>query len=131
MSTTFADLCLHEVMESHVLIEQWFGHASSPESTLTDLLGRFAPSFSLIAPTGTRMDEGALPTLFGRLHGCRPGLRILIDELTLIHADDQSALVSFRESQEWDTGNSQRRSTALFLLNGTQAKWQHLHETWC
>lgn len=126
-----AELCLREVTETHMLIEQWLSHADCPDDVLETLLQRFGPGFSMISPSGARLADGGLPTLFARLRGARPGLQIQIDALMLVHEDARSATVTYRETQAWHTGTSERRATALFVAgNDARVTWRHLHETW-
>ncbi|MFJ1253154.1 hypothetical protein [Cupriavidus sp. CuC1] len=126
-----AKLCLLEVAETHVLIEQWLSSADCPDAVLETLLQRFGPGFSMISPTGARMEQGGFPALFARLRGARPGLQIKIDELTLVQVDARSATVSYRETQAWNTGTSERLATALFVArDDARVTWRHLHETW-
>ena len=128
---TLAALCLREVADTHTLIEQWLSDAECPETVLDTLLQRFEPGFSMISPTGTRLEECGFPSLFARLRGARAGLRIDIDELTLVYEDARSATVTYRETQTWNAGVSERRATALFVLAGdARVAWRHLHETW-
>ena len=49
-----------EVIQTHIEIEQWFA-GTAPEGTLQNLLARFSPEFSMIAPaTGALMLPWAL-----------------------------------------------------------------------
>lgn len=126
-----ATLCLREIADTHVLIEQWLSNPACPEAILETLLQRFGPEFSMISPTGARMEPGGFPALFARLRGARPGLQIRIDALTLVHEDARSATVSYRETQAWNAGASERRATALLVAErDARVTWRHLHETW-
>lgn len=128
---TLAALCLREVAHTHTLIEQWLSSAECPNTVLDALLQRFEPGFSMISPSGTRLEDGGFPSVFSRLRGARAGLRIEIDELTLVYEDAGSAMVTYRETQAWHEGASERRATALFVLAGdAHVAWRHLHETW-
>ncbi|MGE8364663.1 hypothetical protein [Cupriavidus sp.] len=128
---SLAALCLREVADTHTLIEEWLSNAECPDPVLDKLLQRFEPGFSMISPNGTRLEERGFPSLFTRLRGARAGLRIDIDELTLVYEDAGSATVTYRETQTWNEGASERRATALFVLAGdARVAWRHLHETW-
>lgn len=123
--------CLRLALDAHAHIEQWIGQTDAPASVLTDLLGSFAPAFTMITTDGQRLPHGALPALFAGLRGSRPGLKIQIDELTVRYADGGSAVLTYRERHTWIGGATQRRATALFTAGEDgQPQWAHLHETW-
>lgn len=122
-----------EVIQTHVEIEQWFAGVA-PEGTLGNLLARFSPDFSMIAPsTGNRMDVAAVSELFSRLGGQRPGLKITLSELTGLDRHARGAIVSYREHQIDDSGTqTDRRATVVFEKQASGALlWRHLHETFC
>ncbi|MBD9474024.1 hypothetical protein IB268_13975 [Achromobacter sp. ACM01] len=123
--------CLRLAVDVHARIEGWIGSPDAPDTQLTALLKDFAPGFSMIAADGQRLPAEALPALFGRLRGSRPGLKIDIDELAVLHAGADSVLLSYRERHAWSAGATQRRATALFVVQpGGQPQWMYLQETW-
>ncbi|HEY9271625.1 hypothetical protein [Achromobacter sp.] len=123
--------CQRLALDAHTRIEQWIGSPDAPDSQLADLLESFAPGFSMIAADGRRLSAAALPALFASLRGARPGLKIDIDELAVLHADTASVLLSYRERHVWSAGATQRRATVLFTVQaGGQPQWAHLQETW-
>jgi hypothetical protein len=120
-----------EVIQTHVEIEQWFAGVA-PESTLQNLLARFSPEFSMIAPaTGTRVNTAGVNALFTRLGGMRPGLKITLSELAGIDRHARGATVTYREHQIDDSGTqTHRRATVVFEKQASGALlWRHLHET--
>ncbi len=46
-----------EVIQTHVEIEQWFAGVA-PQGTLENLLARFSPEFSMIAPATSTGQQG-------------------------------------------------------------------------
>lgn len=127
----FSERCRRAAHDAHALIEQWIGQTDLPPATLPRLLAHFADDFSMVTTDGQRLPDGALPGLFARLAGSRPGLRIRIDELAVLHADAGSAVLTYRESHTWHGGATVRRATASFIAaEDGRPLWRHLHETW-
>ncbi len=127
----FSERCRLAAHTAHALIEQWIGRADLPADALPRLLAHFSDDFRMITTDGQRLPDGALPGLFARLAGSRPGLRIHIDELAVVHAGMDSALLTYRESHAWHGGATVRRATASFVAaDDGRPLWQHLHETW-
>ncbi|MBB1624206.1 hypothetical protein [Achromobacter sp. UMC71] len=127
----FSEHCRRAVHDAHALIEQWIGQADLPPDTLPRLLAHFSDDFSMVPPDGQRLPDGALPGLFARVAGSRPGLRIGIDELAVRHTDAGSAVLTYRESHAWNGGATVRRATAGFVAAADgRPLWRHLHETW-
>ncbi|SDU83051.1 nuclear transport factor 2 family protein [Pseudomonas mucidolens] len=122
-----------EVIQTHVEIEQWFAGVA-PEGTLENLLARFSPDFSMVAPSsGARVDATGVQALFRRLGGQRPGLKITLSEMTGIDRHARGASVTYREHQIDDTGTqTDRRATVVFEKQASGGLlWRHLHETYC
>ncbi len=123
--------CQRLTLDVHSRIEHWIGSPDAPDAQLAVLLDDFAPGFSMIAADGQRLPAEALPALFGGLRGARPGLKIEIDELAVLHAGADAVVLSYRERHAWSAGATRRRATALFtVLPGGQPQWMYLQETW-
>lgn len=121
-----------EVIQTHIEIEQWFA-GTAPEGTLQNLLARFSPEFSMIAPaTGARVNAARVQALFTRLGGMRPGLKITLSELTGIDRHARGATVTYREHQvDHSASQTDRRATVVFEKQASGALlWRHLHETY-
>lgn len=120
-----------EVTQTHIEIEQWFAGVA-PEGTLQNLLARFSPEFTMVAPTtGTRVNTAGVHALFTRLGGMRPGLKITLSEMAGIDRHARGATVTYRERQVDDSGTqTDRRATVVFEKMASGALlWRHLHET--
>ena len=121
-----------DVLSTHVLIRAWLsGEATAPQHC-ADLLARFSPGFTMVAPGGMRLDGAGLAALFQGAGGSRPGLAMRITDLQLIQESAAGATVSYREFQCLPGGDStQRLSTVVYDSSpaGTLL-WRHLHETW-
>lgn len=100
---------------------------------LQNLLARFSPEFSMIAPaTGARVNTAGVNALFTRLGGMRPGLKITLSEMAGIDRHVRGATVTYREHQIDDSGTqTDRRATVVFEKQASGALlWRHLHETY-
>lgn len=120
-----------EVIQAHVLIEQWLAEERDL-AELERLLSRFSPQFSMVSPLGRQLDFAALNELFLLAGGKKLGFRIELSELCGIALHDGGATVSYREQQTDATGlHSDRRSTVVFERVQGRILWRHLHETFC
>ncbi len=120
-----------EVIQTHVEIEQWFAGVA-PEGTLQNLLARFSPEFSMIAPaTGTRVNARRGQRSVHSPGRNAPGLKITLSEMTGIDRHARGATVTYRELQVDDSGTrTDRRATVVFEKQASGALlWRHLHET--
>lgn len=116
-----------EIIDAHVAIEDWFGRG---EGDFAALLARFRQDFMMIAPTGAHFDYAALASFFESLGGSRPGLKIVIDELTTQQTWDNGAVLHYRETQTRpDLPVNVRWSTAVLNQDGDKIRWRLLHET--
>lgn len=116
-----------EIIDAHIAIEDWFGRG---EGDFAELLARFRKDFMMIAPSGVHFDYAALASFFESLGGSRPGLKIVIDELTTLQTWDNGAVLHYRETQTRpDLPVNVRRSTAVLNQDGDKITWRLLHET--
>ena len=121
-----------DVLSTHVLIREWLsGEVANPQYC-ADLLARFSPCFTMVAPGGKSLDAAGLAVFFRAAGGSRPGLQMHISDLVLIQESAAGASVSYREFQSLPGGeNTQRLSTVVYekTPHGTLL-WRHLQETW-
>jgi hypothetical protein len=121
-----------DVLSTHALIREWLsGDATAPEHC-ADLLARFSPAFTMVAPGGKQLDHAGLTTFFRAAGGSRPGLQMRLSDLVLIQDSAAGASVSYRECQSLPGGeNTERLSTVVYDKTPAGALlWRHLHETW-
>ncbi|MDN2711464.1 DUF4440 domain-containing protein [Janthinobacterium sp. SUN118] len=121
-----------DVLSTHVLIREWLSGEAAAAENCTDLLARFSPDFTLVAPGGKQLDFAGLMAFFRAAGGSRPGLSMRITDLQLIQESAAGASVTYREWQSLPGGdNTQRLSTVVYekTAAGTLL-WRHLHETW-
>ena len=124
--------CFDDVVSTHALIRDWLsGEATAPEHC-AQLLARFSPAFTMVAPGGKQLDHAGLTTFFRAAGGSRPGLQMRLSDLVFIQESAAGATVSYRECQSLPGGeNTERLSTVVYDKTPAGALlWRHLHETW-
>ena len=124
--------CFDDVLSTHALIRDWLsGDATAPEYC-AQLLARFSPAFTMVAPGGKQLDHAGLTKFFRAAGGSRPGLQMRLSDLVVIQDSAAGAIVSYRECQSLPGGeNTERLSTVVYDKTPAGALlWRHLHETW-
>lgn len=124
--------CFDDVLSTHVLIREWLsGEAAAPEHC-ANLLARFSPGFTMVAPGGKPLDHAGLTAFFQGAGGSRPGLVMRITDLKVIQESATGATVSYREFQSLPGAeNTERLSTVVYEKTPAGSLlWRHLHETW-
>lgn len=116
-----------EVLDAHVAIENWLAHG---EGDFAALLARFDANFTLIGLNGNRLNIATLGDFFQAHQAAKAGLKITIEEMTLLAEWPTGAVVNYRERQTLPGQTaSLRYSTAVFTYTDGQLCWRHLHET--
>ena len=64
-----------DVLSTHGLIRDWLAGTGMQAEKQANLLARFAPDFSMVAPSGKQLGMAGLAALFTAAAGSRPGLR--------------------------------------------------------
>ncbi|MGX5101236.1 DUF4440 domain-containing protein [Enterobacter cloacae] len=117
----------HEIIDLHIALENWLGKG---EGELHALLARFHPDFLMIPPGGVHIDYVGLVSFLENQRGSRPGLKIVLDELSTIQRWDHGAVLHYRETQTRpDLPVNVRWSTAVLNQEGGRITWRLLHET--
>ncbi|HGU9819484.1 DUF4440 domain-containing protein [Enterobacter cancerogenus] len=117
----------HDIIDLHIALENWLGKG---EGELHALLACFSPDFLMIPPGGTPLDYQALTRFLENQRGSRPGLKIIIDELSTIQRWDHGAVLHYRETQTRPgLPVNVRWSTAVLNQEGARIVWRLLHET--
>ena len=124
--------CFDDVLSTHALIREWLSGEATAPAHCADLLARFSPAFTMVAPGGKQLDHAGLTTFFRAAGGSRPGLQMRLSDLVLIQDCAAGASVSYRECQSLPGGeNTERLSTVVYDKTPAGALlWRHLHETW-
>ncbi|SDM55568.1 hypothetical protein SAMN05216517_10540 [Janthinobacterium sp. OK676] len=128
---TATNPCFDDVLSTHVLIREWLSGEAAAENC-AQLLARFSPDFTMVAPGGMRLDHAGLTGFFQGAGGSRPGLAMRIADLQLIQESATGATVSYREFQSLPGAeDTERWSTVVYEKTPDGALlWRHLHETW-
>ncbi|AVH18823.1 DUF4440 domain-containing protein [Enterobacter sp. SGAir0187] len=117
----------HDIIDLHIALEDWLGKGDGDPDAL---LARFRPDFLMIPPGGVQIDYRGLASFLEKQRGSRPGLKIVIDELTTIQSGAQGAVLHYRETQTRpDLPVNVRWSTAVLSHEGDRIVWRLLHET--
>ncbi|WP_368525861.1 DUF4440 domain-containing protein [Enterobacter asburiae] len=117
----------HDIIDLHIALEDWLGKG---EGDADALLTRFHPDFLMIPPGGVQIDYSGLVSFLENQRGSRPGLKIVIDELSTIQRWDRGAVLHYRETQTRpDQPVNVRWSTAVLNQEGDKITWRLLHET--
>lgn len=117
----------HEIIDLHIALENWLGKGEGDPAAL---LARFRADFLMIPPGGLHLDYQALVRFLESQRGSRPGLKIVIDELTTLQTWDNGAVLHYRETQTRpDLPVNVRWSSAVLNQEGDTITWRLLHET--
>ena len=117
----------HDIIDLHIALEDWLGKGEGDSDAL---LARFSPDFMMIPPGGVQIDYIGLASFLENQRGSRPGLKIVIDELSTIQRWDRGAVLHCRETQTRpDLPVNVRWSTAVLNQEGDRIAWRLLHET--
>ena len=122
-----------EIKALHAFFVGWY-NASLPKSAFeTEFIARLDTGFTIIMPSGVRLDHKTLVSSMHRSYGKKPGFRIEIRNVRLLQATETSAVASYEEwqhNQQQSPGTgSGRISTVVFSLGDT-LQWLYVHETW-
>lgn len=122
-----------EVIALHDFFVGWY-NASLPESAFdTEFMARLDDGFTIIMPSGARLDHETLVSSMRASYGKKPGSHIEIRNVCLLQATGGIAVAQYEEwqyNQQASPGvGSGRISTVIFSL-GDKLQWLHVHETW-
>ncbi|WP_367896905.1 DUF4440 domain-containing protein [Enterobacter vonholyi] len=117
----------HDIIDLHIALEDWLGKGEGDPDAL---LARFRRDFLMLPPGGVQIDYIGLASFLENQRGSRPGLKIVIDELTTIQSGERGAVLHYRETQTRpDLPVNVRWSTAVLNQEGDRIVWRLLHET--
>lgn len=117
----------------HDFFVGWF-NGDLPESAYaTEFEARLDPAFTIIMPSGAELDFTNLSRAMKESFGQKPGFRIEIRNVRLVHVTETTIVATYEEwqrnSREESARGSGRLSTVVFDRRGS-LKWRHVHETW-
>lgn len=131
--TTESDV-LREIRELHEFFEGWIG-GSLPGGD--EVLRRFTDamdgSFTLVTPGGAELTVDDLVRNLRSGRGVRPGFRIGVEDVRVIHDEPPLVVARYREVQESGGETTRRLSTAVFHRSDGAPNglvWLSVHETW-
>jgi hypothetical protein len=121
---------IQEIEGFHQNIEKWFqGKTENQEDLYQQLLSGFSPEFKMINGNGDivtlSMLSEWLPSVFGKF----PERSIQVENIAVNHTDHHG-LATYIETQITGETTTQRKSSAVFLMNEEKALWLHLIENW-
>ena len=117
----------HDIIDLHIALEEWLGKGEGDSDALH---ARFHPDFLMIPPGGAHIDYAGLVSFLEKQRGSRPGLKIVVDELSTIQQWDRGAVLHYRETQTRpDLPVNVRWSTAVLNQEDDRIVWRLLHAT--
>lgn len=121
---------IQEIEGFHQNIEKWFqGNSENQEDLYQELLSGFSPEFKMINGNGDTVTLSMLsewlPSVFGKF----PERSIQVENIAVNHTDHHG-LATYIETQITGETTTQRKSSAVFLMNEEKALWLHLIENW-
>lgn len=116
----------HSVIVLHEIITDVF---NGDGSKIPQLLGHFAPEFTMITPAGKTLSLDEVAALFARLSGERKGVVITIERCQLIAQFGQQAVIQYHELQQQGDHCTDRVSLAVIDCACNPPRWHYLQET--
>jgi hypothetical protein len=120
-----------EVEHQHQLLATWIGSAAQP-AVLDALRAAHTADFSMVTVDGQVVDRQALLDGLAGARNARPGLRILISEVTVAVELGDTVLARFLETHVEHRHTSSRRVSALLSADQHAPhglRWRYIHET--
>ncbi len=136
---------LREIVELHEFFERWLGADTSgrtavasqedaPADATMDRLERaLGPDFAMVTPSGQLLPREALVSGLAAARSSRPGLRIEIEDPSLVAETPTLTVARYTEVQHSEGNTTRRISSVVFeqtdgAPNGL--RWLHVHESW-
>jgi len=117
-----------EVERQHRLLANWLGSTAEPR-VLEELRAAHTAEFSMVTTDGHVLHRRELLDWLAGAGNTRPGLRILISDVTVVAELDGAVLAGFLETHVEHGHTSSRRVTALLRRERTALRWAHVQET--
>jgi hypothetical protein len=119
-----------EIKEFHTDIEVWFrGNTEDRDTLYEKILSGFTEEFKMITGNGDTVTLGAFSEWLPGAYGKFPD-RIIVLENIEVYSTESHGLASYIEIQTTGDSITQRRSSAVFVINKDRALWLHLIEKW-
>ncbi|HEX4248136.1 MAG TPA: hypothetical protein VH008_09725 [Pseudonocardia sp.] len=117
-----------EVERQHRLLASWLGTVAEP-GVLAEPEAAHTADFSMVTVEGHVLHRPALLDWLAAAGNSRPGLRILISDVTVVVELEGAVLAGFLETHVEHRHTSSRRVTALLRRDPTALRWAHVQET--
>ncbi|MCX7341901.1 MAG: hypothetical protein NT037_15525 [Hyphomicrobiales bacterium] len=135
MTVAEASAAGREIVALHVFFDGWLsGRLEAGEAVFTELREALSPDFTMVGPTGKRLDQAAVLGWLATSRGSRgPDFRIWIENVGFLLRRGSVQLASYDECQHSAGTDTRRRVTVVFeqkdgARNGLV--WLAVHETW-
>ncbi|MDW3221547.1 MAG: hypothetical protein R8G34_01435 [Paracoccaceae bacterium] len=134
----FAQRCVQETHRLHQVLQDWLcGTLPATSQGFAPFANALGDPCRVVSPLGTVTERAALLKEFRSIHGvlARQGetFAIRVENVAILQAWRDCALISYEEWHDLGAEQSARISTALFCVKDDAplgVAWSHIHETW-
>lgn len=133
MSPSLPDRAEREIHARHAFFVDWFA-GRADDAAFDRAAAAFRPDFVRVPPEGNVQDRDAVLAMIRGARGAIPdGFAIAVEMEAGDTLSEGLVLVRYVERQQTPTGNTARRSSALFVEDASAPEgvaWRYLQETW-
>ena len=125
--------CEAEIVELHQFFEAWFSASEGSSTDFNRVAEVLAADFTMVGPDGRLVEAEELLAALREARGSKPGLRIWIDRVRVLHRSGDMTVAMYEERQKNDGGESRRVSTVVFRSveqKPNSLEWLHVQEKW-
>ena len=125
--------CEAEIVELHQFFGDWFSASEESSIDFDRFAEVLAPDFTMVGPDGRLVEARELLAALREARGSKPGLRIWIDSVRVLHRSGDMTVALYEERQKSDGVEKLRVSTAIFRdseANPNGLEWLHVQEKW-
>lgn len=127
---TQSDIYFNLIRNTVSMIEDWFSGADNSTRLYEELMAGFSADFTMITMSGSEIGYPEISAFFKAQAGAKSGLKITLENMSVIYEGSDGAVVTYHEIQEQSGHEPTKRVATTFVSNiGTQLQWKHLHET--
>ncbi|NEE01946.1 DUF4440 domain-containing protein [Phytoactinopolyspora halotolerans] len=124
-----------EVVRLHRIIQRWLSGRATPDDPDFDAFcAAQGAGFTLVMPEGRTLHREDVLEMVRAAHGVEPAIEIRIHDVTVVAADADVVVATYREEHRGTAAEHiERLATAVFTRDGDTPhglRWRHLHETW-
>lgn len=122
-----------DIEDLHSFFVGWYNGTVPDSAFETEFLARLDPAFSIIMPSGVKLDYETLSSAMRESFGGNKGFRIEIRNVRLVHVTESTAVATYEEWQRKEQGGAESgsaRVSTVTLARGDTLKWLHVQETW-